>query len=284
MTEFANVMTVFAQLEKSNCRQCNEKTCLVFAARVFKGERALGECLRLPDPVRRQYQEAPGRRVLPIEHDHEAMIVRLKKKLRARELRILAQTVQGDFEQGRLTLRILGKPLSIERSGRIYSDIHANPWLHLALLDYLLQCRGLPLAGRWVPFRELEDAAVRTALFVREAEAPLKRLADAFPRLFEELILLFKGERIDSFHQSDISLVLTPLPRLPVLICYWQPAEGMESDLHLFFDATAVENSSIETVFGITTGLVRMFEKIAVTHGWRQAPSPCGQTRFKADL
>ena len=280
MTEFANVMTVFAQLEKSNCRQCNEQTCLAFAARVFKGERALGECPRLPDPVRRHHQDAPVRRVLPIEHDHKAMIARLKEKLRAIDFRILAQTVAGNYEQGRLTLRILGKPLSIEHSGRICSDIHANPWFHLALLDYLLQCRGLPLAGRWVPFRELEDAAARTALFVREAEAPLKRLAEAFPRLFEELVLLFKGERIDNFHQSDISLVLTPLPRLPILICYWQPADGMDSDLHLFFDATAVENSSIETVFGISTGLVRMFEGIAVTHGWRQVPSKRGHCPF----
>lgn len=107
-------------------------------------------------------------------------------------------------------------------------------------------------------------------MFVREAEAPLKRMADAFPRLFEELVLVFKGERVENFHQSDISLMLTPLPRLPILICYWQPEDGMNSDLHLFFDATAVQNAGIEAVFGISTGLVRMFEKIVVTHGWRQ--------------
>jgi hypothetical protein len=100
-----------------------------------------------------------------------------------------------------------------------------NPWLYLAVLEYLLQCKGLPLSGRWVPFRELEGASGRTALFARGAEDPLKRLADAFPSLFEDLVRLFKGEKATSFHQSDISLVLTPLPRLPMLICYWKPSE-----------------------------------------------------------
>jgi hypothetical protein len=136
------------------------------------------------------------------------------------------------------------------------------------VLEYLLRCKGLPLAGRWVPFRELEGAAGRSALFARGAEGPLKRLADAFPCLFEDLVRLFKGEKTTRFHQSDISLVLTPLPRLPMHICYWKPGDGMNSALHLFFDVTAVENSGIETVFGISTGLVRMFQKISTTHRW----------------
>ncbi len=268
MTVFSNVMAVLKLLDKSNCGKCNEKTCLAFAAKVFKGERSLCECPPLPEEVRSDYPDAPRKRVLQIERDQAAMISRLKEKLLVKDFSMLAETVKGTFEQDRLTLRVLGKPLSIDRSGRIFTDIHTNPWLVLAVLEYFLQCRGLALSGRWVPFRELENAGGRTALFVQEALNPLKRLADAFPRLFEDLILVFKGEMVDNFHQSDLSLVLTPLPRLPILICYWKPSDGMGSDLHLFFDATAVENSSIETVFGISTGLVRMFQKISVTHGW----------------
>jgi ArsR family metal-binding transcriptional regulator len=36
MEAFPNVMAIFKLLEKSNCRQCNEATCLAFAAAVFK--------------------------------------------------------------------------------------------------------------------------------------------------------------------------------------------------------------------------------------------------------
>lgn len=175
MTEFSTVMAVFNLLEKSNCRKCYEKTCLAFAARVFKGERAFGECPELPDAVRKAYAHATGRRPSRIEQDHDAMISRLKSKLLEKDFRILAEAANAAFEQDRLTLRVLGKPLSIDRSGRIFSDIHANPWLFLAVLDYLLQCKGLPLSGRWVSFRELEGAGGRTALFARGADSPNRR-------------------------------------------------------------------------------------------------------------
>ncbi|MBW2053577.1 MAG: Fe-S cluster protein, partial [Deltaproteobacteria bacterium] len=35
---------------------------------------------------------------------------------------------------------------------------------------------------------------------------------------------------------------------------------------HIFFDETAEDNLRIESIFALGTGLVRMFEKIALTH------------------
>jgi hypothetical protein len=52
-----------------------------------------------------------------------------------------------------------------------------------------------------------------------------------------------------------------------MLIRYWKPEEGMGSDLRLLFDATATDNLGIESVHLLGTGLVMMFEKIAVRHG-----------------
>jgi len=48
-----------------------------------------------------------------------------------------------------------------------------------------------------------------------------------------------------------------------------KPEDGFESDLNIFFDATATENLSIESIFALGTGLARMFEKIAFRHGFR---------------
>jgi hypothetical protein len=57
------------------------------------------------------------------------------------------------------------------------------------------------------------------------------------------------------------------LPKIPVLICYWKPADGMESSLNVFFDDTAEENLIIDSLYALAIGMVMMFEKIAVTHG-----------------
>lgn len=269
MNEYANAMSVFKLLEKSNCRKCNEKTCLAFAAKVYKGERTLGECPKLPDGVAGPSSASPGRRILRLEQDQDHKISRLKEALKTRDFQRLAKIVKGDFKGDRLFIRILGKPFSIDTDGRFSSDIHTTPWLVLTVLEYLLNCQGLPLSGQWVPFRELKHAGPRNALFVREAEVPMKRLADEFSNLFEDLVRIFDASPVEDDQNSDLSFMLMPLPRLPVLIRYWQPDEGMASDLHLFFDATAVENSSLDTVFAIGSGLARMFEKISDTHGWK---------------
>ena len=45
-----NLMEVFKHLEKSNCRECGEKTCLAFAAAVFQARKSITQCPRLsPD-------------------------------------------------------------------------------------------------------------------------------------------------------------------------------------------------------------------------------------------
>jgi hypothetical protein len=43
--------------------------------------------------------------------------------------------------------------------------------------------------------------------------------------------------------------------------------DGLESDLNIFFDSTAEQNLNIESIFTLSTGLVRMFEKLALRHG-----------------
>jgi hypothetical protein len=51
------------------------------------------------------------------------------------------------------------------------------------------------------------------------------------------------------------------------LTCYWKPGDGFESNLNLFFDATAEENLNIESIYTLGVGLVNMFEKLALRHG-----------------
>jgi hypothetical protein len=82
----------------------------------------------------------------------------------------------------------------------------------------------------------------------------------------KDLIDLFSGERSVNLFGADVSLVLFPLPRIPVLICYWEPEEGMDSSLHVFFDSTATDHLSAAWVHSLCAGLVEMFAKIALKH------------------
>ena len=42
-----NAMEIFKLLDKSNCRECGEKTCLAFAGAVYRGQKKIDECPRL---------------------------------------------------------------------------------------------------------------------------------------------------------------------------------------------------------------------------------------------
>jgi hypothetical protein len=95
----------------------------------------------------------------------------------------------------------------------------------------------------------------------------MKAIADAYTDLFEDLVHLFNGKKVDNHYESDISLVLHPFPTVPILICYWKPDEGMDSDLNVFFDARAEEKLPIQSLYTLSAGLVVMFEKIARRHG-----------------
>ncbi len=270
MSEFKNAMEVFKLLDKSNCRKCGETTCLAFASKVFMGQKSLNRCPSLDHAIIEKYNSHVPTS-LPVEKELEGLMAELNAKLAICDLAEAARRTGGEFDGEWLTIRIFGKLFSLNNEGRFRTDLHINPWMVLPVLYYVLGCKGESLSGQWIPFRELKGVREKNALFVRRAETPLKNIADMYPGLFEDLVDMFSGKPMERQYESDISLVLYPLPKLPMLVCYWKPEDGMESDLNLFFDKSADQNGGGTMVFNLTTGMVQMFEKFAVTHGVKGA-------------
>lgn len=269
MASFDNVMTVFKLLPKTNCKQCNDATCLAFAAAVFQGRKPLIDCPHLPPDVVARFGKKTSARKDPAA-ELEAALAPLKQSISETDLAAAARSVGADFANGRLTLRTLGKNFSVDEKGDFYADIHIHQWIAVPVLSYILQSGGVTPSGNWVPLRELAGGKDWYRLFGQRCEKPLKQLADTYTDLFEILMDLFNGRQVENHYASDISLVLHPLPKLPILICYWKPEDGIESSLNLFFDDTAEENLNIGSVYTLAVGLVVMFEKIALRHGVRQ--------------
>ncbi len=261
-----NVMEIFKLLDKSNCGECREATCLAFAGAVFTGKKQLSECPHLARDVLEQYEGAVER-PRTADEDVEQMIGDMKRQVRTIDLAEAAKRLGADYSGGRLTVKILGKDFSVDSAGNLFSDIHIHSWVAIPFLDYVLNGRGVPPAGSWVPLRELPSGEKWHRLFGQRCENPIKRIADSYTDLFEDLIELFNGRQVENHYESDISLVLHPLPKLPVLFCYWKPDDGLESDFHLFFDSTAEENLKIESIYAIGAGLAAMFEKLSLRHG-----------------
>ncbi|HSO67817.1 MAG TPA: DUF3786 domain-containing protein [Desulfatirhabdiaceae bacterium] len=260
-----NAMVIFQLLDKSNCRECGEKTCMAFAGAVFTGRRILSECPKLGRHIIARYSESPQ---YDVEQNRDDFLEQMKNQVVGIDLKAAAIRTGGRYENDRLTIKVMGKDFSVSQSGVISTDIHVNPWVVAPFLNYVLNGKGLDPTGDWRSFRELADGRERYPLFQKRCEEQMKQVADSYTELFDDMVHLFSGKQVDPLFQSDISVVLYPLPKLPVMVCYWRTEEGMASSLNVFFDQTADKNLDIGSIFSLGAGLAQMFTRLAQRHGF----------------
>ena len=194
----------------------------------------------------------------------------LKKRLGALDFSAAAAKAGGEFDGKTLKVKVLGKDFGIRPDGSFSTDIHVNNWIAGPFLDYLINGEGIAPTGAWISFRELKGSDdLQYSFFKRRCEAGLKRVADDYTDLFDDLVHIFGGKRVERHFEADISVVIHPFPKVPVMICYMEPEEGMPSTLNLFFDSAVDANLSIDSVLTLCAGFAVMIEKITEKHGFR---------------
>lgn len=266
MIQLNNAMEIFKILPKTSCRDCGIPTCLAFAAAVFKGEKRLEDCVHIDRSALETFSVGNSES-RTLERAQQKALEQLGMKIAALDLASSAERLEAAFAGDRLTIKCLGKDFHVDARGVVTSDCHVHGWITIPLLNYVISCSGKPVSGNWVPMRELKNGATWARLFAQRCEKPLKQVADTYTDLFEHMIHIFSARRAPHAFDSDIAVILHPLPRIPMLVCYWKPDGGMESSLNVFFDDTAEDNLIPDSLYTLSVGMVMMFEKIALTHG-----------------
>lgn len=268
MSRPKNAFEIFMLLDKSNCGACGEKTCLAFAGAVLRNRKKASECPKLDKAT---VEMLDGVRIEESAREGEgiAYLDSLKARIRGVDLSEAAIRLKGRYEGGRLTLKVMGKDFSVDEDGNLFSEIHINPWVAVPFLNHVLYGKGTQPSGEWVSFRELKDGRERFPLFRKRCEEAIKKVADVYTDLFDDMVKLFSGSKVDPRFQSDISVVLYPLPLVPMMVCYWLADEEMASSINVFFDRSVDDNLDIESVFDLGVGFARMAGAIAVRHGAR---------------
>jgi hypothetical protein len=266
MPQLNNYMDVMKILPKTNCRQCGQATCLAFAVAVIKGDKKLADCPPLDRDIVDAYQPKTNNRP-SVEDDAQKAYEAMQRQIQAMDILADAEKYGATVSEDQLVIKCLGKNFKVTTKGDIISDCHMNRWVAVPILSYLLSCRGKAVKGEWIPLRELKGGADWWRLFSQRCEKPLKKAIDDYTNLFEVMIDIFGAKPAPDMFDSDIAVIIEPLPKVPILICYWKSEDGMESSLNMFFDSTAEENLNIESIYTLGVGLTTMFEKIALTHG-----------------
>ncbi len=271
MPQLKSPMDILRLLDHSNCRQCNEPSCMAFAAQVFKGKKKLSDCPKLDPYVIEQYGEGveSGDRPPTSEEAVEAYVKSLKQEVRKIDLPAVAEKLGGVYQYGRLTLKVLGKAFSVYPDGTLSAEIHTNPWVSVPVLTYITKGAGRNITGKWLPFRELKQGSAWSGLFRQRCEKPLKQIADNDYDLFVDLLDVFNGRPVEHL-DADIARVFYVLPKVAIMVCYWRAEVDFDSNLNIFFDEAANDNLDIASINALGSGLARMFEKLAVKHSTGQ--------------
>jgi hypothetical protein len=233
---------------------------------VFKEKKPIHACPYLDKDVIDRYGGAVEKPNTIDEYKAEAIEL-LKQKISLIDLSEAAKRLGAQFSNNKLTIKIFGKDFSVDTRGNISSEIHINAYMAVPVLNYILNGSGKSPNNTWITFRELNGGPSRYAHFQQCCEKPLKQVADTYTDLFKDMLEIFDGKQIVTHIDSDVSIVLYPLPLFPIMICYWKPEDGLESNLYIYFDSTSDDNLDIESIYTLNEGLALMFKKIALRHG-----------------
>jgi Na+-translocating ferredoxin:NAD+ oxidoreductase RNF subunit RnfB len=105
MSHINNPMEIYKLLNGSNCKECNEKTCLAFAVAVFKGKKPIHACPYLEKEVIERYGGAIEKPNTIDEYKAEA-IEELKQKISLTDLAEAAKRLGAGFSNNKLTIKI----------------------------------------------------------------------------------------------------------------------------------------------------------------------------------
>jgi len=261
----ATVLDIFRSLDRSNCGACGAPTCLAFAALVVQGRKKLAHCPRLGAEAGERFASLPDERREVEQRLAEARLY-LKEKISAIDFGASPERLQARLVDDKLAIKCLGRDFMLDRQGEMTSELHANFWVYVPLLNYVLHCRGRELTGEWVKFDQLRDAMSRSDFFSMRCENELRRLADEHGELFFDVLSLFGRDAGELGFAADRTVLLHPLPRVPFLLSYARAEGAFASHLSLYFDRATDDNLDIESVFVLGMGLVEMFKRIVARH------------------
>jgi len=119
------------------------------------------------------------------------------------------------------------------------------------------------LAGTWITFQSLPNSVSKAKTLARLE----KELAEHFTGQIDQLrrqTAALAAAPIQASENADFQAVFQPLPRVPVLLLFWdaEPAEGFPAQAHFLFDSTVSDFLDLESLLFLVEQLTdRLMKK-----------------------
>ena len=251
------VMEVLKTLPRTNCGECGQATCLAFATRVIKEGEYLGRCPYLSEAARAMASEIASQQAAGLGRRRESIAIALEalqEKVAPLDFAALAQGLGARYGEadgrGFLQLTYFGHQVQVFKDQVCYPEgVEANPWDAILLYNYLASRGGAEPTGTWITYQSLPNSVSKTKTLKRlEGELAAhfagkqEHLEAAAPRL--------GGEPVQVAEDADLQLVFHPLPKVPVLLLFWEadPEEDFPAQVHFLFDGNISDFLDLESL------------------------------------
>ena len=253
------VIDIYKLLPKSNCGLCPKKACWPFALAVFGGESDVAVCPNLdPETLERlraglgQNTQAGG-----LETRGEQALRELMKTLAARDMADIARACGG-----RLTPDGAGFELNFLDGRYVVTTEDVKPvgaapmtvWIKMLLVIYALRSPGAGESGGWTAFRDLPGASGKTRPYDASTAHLLERFSGRPDELAEAILAL--GGSAEPHASADRAWRLNVLPRVALLVCYWEGDADFPPRLAVHADSKVFDHLDVEGLIFSVEALV----------------------------
>ncbi|MCG6551768.1 MAG: DUF3786 domain-containing protein [Candidatus Magnetominusculus sp. LBB02] len=249
-----NTIELYKELPKTNCAACGQKTCMAFAIAVVKGSALLAACPHLNEDTLGRLEGSVTK--LDVT---EAMFDKLKEETGRLDLR-KAAAATGALEGGDgITIKCLGRDYIVRYDGSVDSGAAVSLWIKILLLIYIKTAEHSELSNDWVSFDRLRMGIVKIGAFKKECESPLTEMFIKDYAASVAALRALGAEEVEG-QPSNAAWKLYLLPKIPILILYWQSDEEFQPEIKVLFDSTAEKYLDIES-------LVFLLRELSITLG-----------------
>jgi len=113
---------------------------------------------------------------------------------------------------------------------------------------------GAEPTGEWISFQEVPDGRFYLDAFHRRAKNPLVQTFGEKPEAMVKLANQAYGA--EPFDQGDVSVLIRPLPLVPVALILWKGDEEFPPEGNILFDRNIIEILSAEDIAWLSGTIV----------------------------
>lgn len=172
--------------------------------------------------------------------NYELVYAKLLRELADVDLSKVSADLGGVCQENQLETNFLGQSYRISNQG-IWkvNEKGPNVRIRIVLCHYLLQAGQGKLAGEWVSYRDFKDSAFFISNFQANVEERIAQYFAGRASDLEKAAQKLDGEPFEGFQTGDICYYFQALPKVPVLLVFYDKDADFAASCKVLFDKSA---------------------------------------------